>query len=330
MSYESTSTCDPKVSLKLVKEVVKLLGYRRVDDGLKVPNRKGSYLWIDRSDYRSWAGVELSIYKEKDGPVVVSTRSRVSRSYWDLLQQNKTLRLIRDLLGGSFVTDAGKNRYWHPEEPPPKPVASGCYLARWHFHNALIKPQIYLKQRGLDKGNARPEPTGISFIDDLNPRFFSNNLLVPYLIGVWEEFFKSSFIAVLRYSNRREAALKRARLTQNHLEEIATGTRSVEESLAATFSFQRPSNICSNFKLIDPGFDLAAQLKRPYRKRRESLFESIEKLVEQRNEFVHTGTMDANLSDKHLERALRDIEVAVDRCYVAFGARYDFSPIRDY
>lgn len=330
MSYESESICDAKSSLKVVKEVVELLGYKKVDDGLAVPNRKGCYMWIENTDYRSYVGVELDIYKKRGEPVIVTTRSRSSRSYWDLIHQNKTLRLIRDLLGGTFKTDAGRNRYWHPDGPPPKPVASGCFLARWRFHNALIKPRIYLSQRGLNQPNAKPDPTGLWILDDINPRFFSNNLLVPYLIAIWEEYLKSSFIAMLRYSNERDSALKRAKLNQRHLEMLALGTGTVEEALAETLSFQRPSVIAANFKLIEQKFNLAIPLQRPYRKRKESLFESIDEYVDLRNEFVHTGSMDTQLSDKRVERVIKDIEVAVDRCYAAFGKLFNFSPIRDF
>lgn len=154
MSYESHSVCDPSASLKTVTEVVELLGYR-LAAGPDGKHEKGGYMWYEFNDYKSWVGVELSVYKPKGEPVTVYTRSRAGRSYWDLLHQNKTLRLVRDLLGGSFTTDAGKNRYWHPDEDPPKPVASGCYIARWRFHNALIKPRLYLNQRGLDQPNAR-------------------------------------------------------------------------------------------------------------------------------------------------------------------------------
>ncbi len=330
MSYESESICDAKSSLKVVKEVVELLGYKKVQDDLAVPDRKGFYMWADNTDYRSYVGVELNIYKKRGEPVVVTTRSRVSRSYWDLTHQNKTLRLIRDLLGGTFTTDAGRNRYWHPDEPPPKPVASGCFLARWRFHNALIKPRIYLSLRGLNQTNAKPEPTGIWFVDDMNPRFFSNNLLVPYLIAIWEEYLKSSFIAMLRYSSERDSALKRAKLNQRHLEMMASGISTIEEALAETLSFQRPSVIAANFKLIDPKFNLAIPLHRQYRRRKESLFASIDGYVELRNMFVHTGSMDTQLSDKRVEKAIKDFEVAVDRCYTEFGKLFNFRPIRDY
>lgn len=285
-------------------------------------------MWIENTDYRSYVGIELDIYKKRGEPVIVTTRSRVSRSYWDLTHQNKTLQLIRDLLGGTFTTDAGRNRYWHPDGPPPKPVASGCFLARWRFHNALIKPRMYLSQRGFDQ--AKSEPTGICFLDDLNPKFFSNNLLIPYLIAIWEEYLKSSFIAMLRYSSERDSALKRAKLNQRHLEMMASGTGTIEEVLAETLSFQRPSIIAANFKLIDAKFNLAIPLHRTYQRRKESLFASIDGYVELRNEFVHTGSMDTQLTDKRVERMIKDIEVAVDRCYAAFGKHFNFCPIRDF
>jgi hypothetical protein len=329
MSYESYSVCDPRTTLKGVKELVELLGYKATHDRI-YQDEKASYMWYEHEDYKSWVGVELTIFQTSGEPVVVYTRSRASRSYWDLTQQNKTLRLIRDLLGGSFTTDAGKNRYWHPEEPAPKPVASGCYIARWRFNNALIKPRIYLSQRGLNQPNAKAEPTGHRFIDEMNPRLFSNNLLMPFLIAIWEEYFKSSFIAMLRYSTQREAALKRARLNQNHLEMIAAGTSTIEHALAESLSFQRPNVIANNFKLIDPHFNLSTPLHKPYRRRKESLFEAIDTYVETRNEFVHTGTMDTQLTDKKIEKALDDFEVAVDRCYETFGNLFGFTPIRNY
>lgn len=315
--------------MKKVKEVIELLGYVPVDDRI-YKDHKGSYMWSETRDYQSWVGVELTLFKAKSEPVVVYTRSRAGRSYWDLIQQNKTLRLVRDLLGGSFTTDAGKNRYWHPDEPPPKPVASGCYLARWRFHNALIKPRMYLSQRGLDQPNAKSDPTGHWLIDDMNPRFFSNNLLIPYLIAIWEDFLKSSFIAMLRYSPQREAALKRARLNHNHLEMIAAGTSTIEVALAESLSFQRPSVVADNYKLIDPQFNLSTPLRKPYRRRKESLFEAIDGYVELRNEFVHTGRMDAKLTDKRVAKAMDDFEVAVDRCYSAFGKQFNFAPIRSF
>jgi hypothetical protein len=328
MSYVSESVLGEGTSIKAAKELVKLLGYDSAFDSLTIEDRYGSYMWYDTVDYRSYVGVELDIYKAKGKPVVVTTRSRMGRSHWDLVHQNRTLKLLRDLFGGTFTTDAGRNRYWHPEGSPPKPVSSGCFLARWRFKNALIKPRLYLSQRGLDQANTKE--TGIEFIDEMNPRLFSNNLILPYLVAIWEDYFKFSFTAMLRYSTQREAALKRAKLPQDRLEMIAAGMSTVEEALAETFSFQRPSIIAANFKLVDPKLDLAGSLRKPYRRRKQSLYDAIEARIEHRNEFVHTGNINVEFTEKELEKTLNDFEVAVDRCYDAFGMCFEFTPIRNY
>lgn len=330
MSYTSENFFPKGTTLTQVREIISLLGYNRENDGFKIPNRTDSFFWIEEKEYRSYVGVELDVYRNKKKEITVTTRSRLGRSYWDLIHQNRTLKLLRDLLGGYFITDAGRNRYWRPEGKPPSPVSSGCYLSRWIFNNALIKARIYISERGLVTPNARPEPTGLQIIDEMNPRLFSNNLVLPYLVAIWEDYLKSSFTALLRYSKQRESALKRARLTQTQLESIAAGVQSVEQALADTLSFQRPSIVVQNFKLIDPKLDLGAALRKPYKRRKISLFESIEVCVGDRNEFVHSGQMNTSLSDKTLTAVLKDFEVAVDRIYNCLADHYNFIAIRDF
>lgn len=330
MSYTSESILKKSASLVRVQEIVDLLGYRRVSDGLDVPNRIAGYMWYEQTDYRSWSGVELDIYKTPKGPVKVTTRSTVSRSYWDLRHQNRTLKLLRDLFGGHFETDAGRNRYWRPDEPPPSPISSGCFLARWRFHNNMGRAHIYLMNRNLDGNAAREEPSGLDWLDDLNPRLLSNNLLVPYVIAVWEEFFRATFTACLRYSRQRETALKRAKLSHSDLEEIAIGSLPVERAVAERFSFQRPSKITETFKLIDQKLNIAAPLRKPYRNRKIKLYESIEVLVEDRNAMVHSGDLNLRLFDKQLETVLSDLTEAVDRSYNYVTEHYGFTAIHDY
>jgi|ERR1035437_1896544 hypothetical protein len=127
MSYNSESVLPKAVALVQIRDIVGLLGYKNINDSLDVPGRIGSYFWYEEKDYHSYVGVELDIYRVSSGRITLTTRSRAGRSYWDLTQQNKTLKLIRDLLGGDFTTDAGRNRYWRPDAPPPRlclPVVS--------------------------------------------------------------------------------------------------------------------------------------------------------------------------------------------------------------
>ncbi len=330
MSYTSTSVVRPSATVAQVREIAELLGYRRIYDGLKVSSRASSYIWYDEVDYRSWSGVELDIYKTTEGPVEVTTRSTVSRSHWDLVHQNRTLKLLRDLFGGYFETDAGRNRYWRPGGPPPLPISSGCYLARWRFHNNVGRAQVYLMTRKLEGEIARDTPTGLELIDQFNPRLLSNNLLVPYMIAVWEEFFRATFTACLRYSKQREAALKRVKLTHADLEKLLVSSVQVERAVAEAFTFQRPSAIAEAFKLIDPKLDIAGAMRKPYRGRKANLYESIENLVEGRNCLVHTGELDLRLFDKQLTTAMADLTEAINRAYNYLAKHYGFVPNHSY
>lgn len=330
MSYTSTSVLQRSTAVAQVREIIELLGYKQASDGLKVPNRVARYFWYDETDYRSWSGVELHIYKTPKDPVKITTQSTVSRSYWDLNHQNRTLKLLRDLFGGHFETDAGRDRYWHHDGPPPPPISSGCYLARWRFHNNFGRAKVYLMNRNLEGSIARDSSTGFDFIDGMNPRLLSNNLLVPYMIAVWEEFFRATFTACLRYSKQREAALKGAKLSHADLEKLAIGSVQVERSVAEFFAFQRPSAIAKTFKLLDPKLDLAAPLRKPYRRRRVPLYDSIEALVEQRNALVHAGDISLGLFDKQLETTMTDLTEAINRTYNYIAEHYEFVSNHDY
>ncbi len=330
MSYTSESVLPSPVTLVQVQDLVALLGYIKLKDKPKIPDLAAGYIWYDEIDYRSYVGVELAIYRDKNGSITVTTRSRVGRSYWDLIQQNKTLKMFRDLLGAHFTTDAGRNRYWRPDEPAPSPLASGCFLARWRFHNGFGRARVYIMHRKLEGHIAKDASSGFDFMDELNPRLLSNNFLLPYVVAVWEEYFRATFAACLKYSTQRESAFKRARLRHEDLESVASGTQLIERAVAESFSFQRPSTINDNFRMLDPKLDIGGAMRKPYRQRKVNLFDSIEQLVEDRNEFVHTGRMNLRFFDVRLKVAFFDMEVAVNRVYDCIGAHYQFVPNHDY
>jgi hypothetical protein len=106
MSYSSENELPEGTSLRRLLDVVELLGYRKVRDGLRVPNRIGGYFWYDENEYKSWSGVELNIFKYNE-TIKLDTRSTASRSYWDLIHQNRTIKMVRDIFGGNFTSDAG-------------------------------------------------------------------------------------------------------------------------------------------------------------------------------------------------------------------------------
>jgi len=329
VSYVSENILGDKATLKQVREIINLLGYERFQDDLKTPNQTDAFFWSEQNEYKSYVGIELYISKEND-VITVTTRTRAGRSYWDLVQQNKTIKYLRDLFGGYFTTDAGRNRYWHPESKPPTKRESGLFLARWVYHNALIKPKIYLNSRNLEGEISRQEPTGLVYIDNMNPRFFSNNLLIPFLVGIWEHYLKSSFVVLVKCCNNKNRILKSVKITPLQLESISNGELTIEEAIGDNLSFQRPKVIAENFKLIDDSIDISGTLRKPYRKRKRSLYDSIDSIIDLRNHVVHSGLTDVSLTDTRLKSIINDFEVAVDRVYDRFGYCYNFKPNRYY
>lgn len=315
MSYESDNKLPRTTRIHDVLEFLELLGFQRFHrQRPRFEGELAQYYWFDQTDYRSYSGIELSLSKDSDGQFVVGMCSPASRSYYDIKQQNRAIRSLKRHFGGTFVTDAGKGRYFHPEGGPPTPAQAGCHLAFQNFGAMLVKVDFYLMNREFSdkqwKYTGKP-----AFLASMNPRILSNNLLLPYLVSVLEDYFKSTFVPLLRYSDRKEAFLRGTRLSSEHLLKLSCGESSVEEVIAETLSFQRLSAICHHFKELEPKLDLAAVLRKPYRKRKKSLFETLEELVLRRHAFVHGGKIDTSFDDPDVKRALDDLEASVVRCY---------------
>src|ERR1019366_8747879 len=118
---------------------------------------------------------------------------------------------------GQSVTDCVGSYFWYQEDD---------YRSYVGFNNAIIKANVYLESRNFKGTIAKETPSGLDFMDELNPRLLSNNLLLPYVIAIWEDYFRSTFAAALKYSKgkEREVALKKARLNHGHLEQARVAT----------------------------------------------------------------------------------------------------------
>ena len=324
MSHESESTLARDVRIKDVHEFVQLLGYDK--HGIfKFESSRAfeEYSWFDDTDYKSWSGVELTIYTSDSGRIVVSTRTTISRSYYDLMHQNRTISLLRKHFGGEFTTDEGRGRYLRTENNPPPAAASGCYLAFSRFGGNLIKAKLCHESRSFPNNFPKPNKR-FGFLIDFDPRVVANNTLVPFLVATSEDYLKSTFIALLRYSQKREGFLRNVRLQGEQLSAIAAGKSSVEDQAAEMLSFQRISAVCRHFDALDSKLDLATSLRKPYRRRKESLFDSMENLVLRRHDFIHRAVIDRSLTDERIDDIIYDLEAALTRVYKRITSHYDW------
>jgi hypothetical protein len=326
MSYSSTNELAQGAKLKDALEFASLLGYRY--DGILKSDEVGPISclnWFEEKDYCSWSGVELGIY-EHGSTVMVETRTTIGRSYFDLEHQNKTIRLFRKHFGGTFTTDGGKGRYLRPSSGPPTPAASGCHLAFQRFGENLITGHVYYMFRNFT-GPKPFAPSGIYVINKANPWLISNNLLLPFVVAIVEDYFKSTYVALLRYSDKKEAILRAGRLTPEKLAAVSERTTTVEQAFAETLSFQRVSTTCKHFAALDPKLDFAGALRKPYRRRKVPLYDSLEEMTELRHEVIHRAEISSRVTDDYLVALVNDLEVAIVRCYrlltKTYGWAYD-------
>jgi hypothetical protein len=125
-----------------------------------------------------------------------------------------------------------------------------------------------------------------------------------------------------RYSANREAIFKSFRLQGNQLLAVANGHRSIEEQIAETLNFQRLSSVCANFKQVDAKLDIHGALRKPYRRRTISLFESIERMVTSRHDLIHRAVIDETLTEDRIYGLIYDLEEAVERVYRCITDHY--------
>lgn len=311
--------------LETVCDFLRLLGYERFKG--QHPFRQPNVIdfgWFSASHYESNVGVECHVRKVETGELIVSTRTPAARSYHDLVQQNRTILEIRKRFGGTYETDEGRNRCWSTNGmAAPPPPARGVRRAYSRLRYSIFQIAVY--RGSITIAPERKKITGIEWMDSLNPSVLSNNLLLPFLTAALEDFFKSSFVALLRYSQRKETFFKNARLNASHLAGISDGKLSVEEAIAQSLPFQKISAICDHFRAIDSTLDLAGCLKRPYRRRSVSLFDSLEAMVEKRHELIHRNTIASDYSDEHAKHDIHNVEVATKRCIHKMNSHYGWN-----
>lgn len=331
MSYESSNFLSQSSPVRAVNELVGLLGYVKTKPWVDMENSIGFYSWSALYPGLSFTGVELIIYKES-GLIRVDTRTRSSRSYWDLEQQNRTIRCLHEYLGGTFDTDYGKGRYLEPDAIKPSSLESGLYLARSYFHSNATYPLFLLDGRQFMGNLAADKISDLDIINHFNPRFLSNSMIIPFIVGAWEEYCRSSYLSLLRYSDCRSSAYTKniAKIDADDIKAVIRQETTIEELLAQALSFQRPSIIDKNFKTINVELDITGTLKKPYRGRKKSLFDEIDNLVDERNLIAHTASRTQYLTDSNIKRIINDFEEAGDRIYKTLAANYNFIINTDY
>jgi len=319
IGFDSTNELPFGTRLTDIAEVLRSLGYQRQD---------ATWFVFRPDDYNYLTGVGVTIERgtPKTG-VMVHTRANIWAQKADTDLQNNTIRRLRRRFGGSFETDEGGLRYFRYNIPIRSGPECGCYIARFHLQNNLAKARQYLYP--LLRRSATADATEafrMKTEGDFHPVILGANLLLPFLTSVVEEYLKATYIALFKGSNAKAKVVRTTNLRAEDLEGVVTGEISIEQAIVRKLSFQDLRKLAAAFKVLDQRLDMLAPLKRPFRRRKKSLFDSLNQMVVRRNSLIHANTIDPKYDAARANGDVENIEVALLRIYQSIVSLYKWDP----
>jgi len=299
-----------------VEEFLLLLGFQRGEKG-PFSGMMGTPFYYDKDDhYRHITGLYSELYRDKDDPsqLLLWTRTTIWRSKFDSDLHNNTIRQMRKHFGGYFVSDYGRNRYFKYEGPVREKAEAGAYKAFSYLHSNIQRVSHFIGFANLLDDSAY-KIQGVDFMDSHNPRIISANVMVPFLVSAIEDYFRSLYIALLRYSPNRERIIQNARLQGQELAAIDRGELTVPEAVAKWMSFQDLTKIHAAYKDLNSKYDLHGILKRPYGRHKATFWEILNRLISQRHALIHRAELAVDYKPDQLKRDISLVEKALWRVY---------------
>lgn len=322
MGYYTTTTFPLGTSKQTIVELLQLLDYKYLNSYTSKEKIKIShYQWFEKHNYKSWDGISLDLFIQNK-QVIIETGTTINLSYYDLEQLNKTLKTFRKLLKAEFVTSYGKNRYLNIELNKLGFAESGCAIAYNYFGNNFGRVRHYFESREYEK-----EPTQLTghyLLDFFNPKTLSNSLILTYLVSILEDYWKSTYIALLKYSTKKKSILKQQRITADRLYLVSNNELSIEEAFAESLNFSRISIVQDLFKKLDTNLKFFDALRKPISKSKKSIYDSLEEMVNIRNEIIHKASTPIILDNDYIIELINNLQDCIEIFYEQLTDLYNW------
>lgn len=301
MGYDATNHIDRSVSKERLVEFIKLLGFER---------RGEWFHFFKRDEYKYLYGVGLHL-SSNETEWLVHTRTPIYCSNDDLKYQNYVIKKIRQFFGGYFVSDKGTNRYFSVDDIETTAANRGCYAAHFRLSDQLGTITFLV--------NNYDEPQNVRDIFKMygsaSPSTLLSNIATTYISSIIESYFRDLYVALLTYSPKKEKIIANARIVSNDYIDIAEGRICIEEAVALSMSFQNIAKIDSYFSALDKRISIFGALSKPYRRRKETLFETLNRVLEHRHGMVHRMGVDISYTKEDVLKDIDSVKVALDRAY---------------
>ncbi len=141
------------------------------------------------------------------------------------------------------------------------------------------------------------------------------NVMVPFYVSILEEYLRSTYVALLKYSNCKTRIIKNAsgKLTVDDIADISNGVATLEEMISRHLSFQNIKAICTNFNELDVNIE---RVFSENVRRNTKLAILLSKVIEQRHRVIHRGEMNLAYKADDARRDLKYISYAVEKIYL--------------
>ena len=313
MGYDSSIILPEKTSLKEVKQFLEILKYQEIV--------KNFYFYNNNNSEEHFTGIESEICQTRPN-IELHLRTTVWTTIADTEYTNLTLKEVSKRFGGYFRTEFGKNKSYKFEGIVRRRAEAGCYTVYKKFQNNMVQPNVFYDHlASIEKD--RPL-TDMWIINNFHPTSIGMNITVPFLISVFEEYFRSTYIVLLKWSDKKKEILKCSKINSEDLADLADGVNSIEKLASRYISFQNLNSINVAFDKISKDIKFINLLKSTNPEK--DYFNRVDRLIQFRHRIIHCNITDPFYKVSDFKK---DIELVSEVCEIFYDRLieiYDWNP----